>query len=150
MNPPPSLVETVELLDTLSSREERIDILMALAARLRPVPERIARRPYPESHRVPGCESQVYIWAEPRPDGTSDFHFAVENPQGVTAQALAAILQQSCSGAPVDEIQAIPEEIVFRIFGRELSIAKITGLTGMIRKLKEAVRSRETGVRRGC
>ncbi|GAB4130808.1 MAG: hypothetical protein Kow001_24400 [Acidobacteriota bacterium] len=136
MTPPPELGEVLELLESVGSREERIDLLMSLANRLRPVPERIARRPYPETHRVPGCESQVYIWAERRPDGTADFHFAVENPQGVTAQALAAILQQTCSGAPADQIRAVPEDVIFRIFGRELSIAKITGLTGIIRMLK--------------
>jgi cysteine desulfuration protein SufE len=142
MSPPPELEEVLELLDSVGSREERIDLLMSLANRLRPVPERIARRPYPETHRVAGCESQVYIWAERRPDGTADFHFAVENPQGVTAQALAAILQQTCSGVPAEQIRAIPEDVIFRIFGRELSIAKITGLTGVIRKLQTLAEQR--------
>ena len=61
---PENLADFLEFFDLLSDRADQIDALTSFAERLEPVPESIAQRPYPESHRVPNCESQVYVWAE--------------------------------------------------------------------------------------
>ncbi|HYL12866.1 MAG TPA: SufE family protein, partial [Terriglobales bacterium] len=105
------LLATLEALD----RGDRIEILVDVARRFPRVPERIAVRPYPKEHLVPGCESEAYVWAEPRPDGTLTYHFAVENPQGISAMALAAILGGSLSGVSLDEVVAVPADVVYRI-----------------------------------
>ena len=96
------LVSTLESLE----REDRIEILIEAAGQFTPVPERIARRPFAAEHRVPGCESEAYVWSEAGPADTLSFHFAVENPQGISAMALAEILRSSLSGAPLDEVAA--------------------------------------------
>jgi len=127
---------TLEALD----RSDRIEVLVDVAKRFRRVPERIAVRPYPKEHLVPGCESEAYVWAEPRPDGSCTYHFAVENPQGVSAMALAAILGDSLSGVPLDEVAAVPADVVYRIFGRELSMGKSLGLMGMVNMVRTAAR----------
>jgi len=127
---------TLEALD----RGDRIEVLVDVARRFRRVPERIAVRPYPKERLVPGCESEAYVWTEPRPDGTLTYHFAVENPQGVSAMALAAILGDSLSGAPLDEVAAVPADVVYRIFGRELSMGKSLGLMGMVNMVRTAAR----------
>ena len=75
-----------------------------------------------------------------RPDGRLDFHFAVENPQGVSAMALAAILQDSLSGASLEEVREVPEDLIYGIFGTELSMGKSMGLMGMIRSVKNLAR----------
>jgi cysteine desulfuration protein SufE len=129
---PARLQELLGDLDSLSDRSERIDALIGIAGRFHDVPERIARRPFAEAHKVPACESQAYVFAEPRADGTLDFHFAVENPQGISAKALAVILGETVSGAPLDEVAALPGDVVYRIFGRELSMGKSMGLMGMV------------------
>jgi cysteine desulfuration protein SufE len=130
------LLATLEALD----RGDRIEILVDVARRFRRVPERIAVRPYPKEHLVPGCESEAYVWAEPRPDGTLTYHFAVENPQGISAMALAAILGGSLSGVSLDEVVAVPADVVYRIFGRELSMGKSLGLMGMVNMVRTAAR----------
>ena len=127
---------TMESLD----RPDRIQMLIDLAGRFTPVPPRIAQRPYPAERRVPGCESEAYVWAEPRPDGTLTYYFAVENPQGISAMALAAILGNTLSGAPLEKVAAIPGDVVFRIFGRELSMGKSLGLMGMVNMVRAAAR----------
>ena len=104
------------------------------------MPARIAQRPYPAEHRVPGCESEAYVWAEPSPDGTLTYYFAVENPQGISAMALAGILRDSLSGAPLEEVAAVPADVVYRIFGRELSMGKSLGLMGMVNMVRTAAR----------
>jgi cysteine desulfuration protein SufE len=129
-----SLLATLETLD----RNDRIEMLVDVARRFRSVPERIAVRPYPKEHRVPGCESEAYVWAEPRPDGALTYYFAVENPQGISAMALAAILGDSLSGELLDEVAAVPADMVYRIFGRELSMGKSLGLMGMVNMVRAA------------
>ena len=93
---PEKLAKLVDLLGLIPDRVDRIQMLIDIADRFRRVPERIAKRPYPEDHRVPGCESEAYVWAEEQPNGTLQFHFAVENPQGISAMATAEIGRASC------------------------------------------------------
>jgi cysteine desulfuration protein SufE len=128
------LLATLEALD----RGDRIEMLVDVAKRFRRVPERIAARPYPKEHLVPGCESEAYAWAEPQADGTLTYHFAVENPQGISAMALAAILADSLSGAPLETVAEVPADIVYRIFGRELSMGKSLGLMGIVNVVRTA------------
>ena len=129
---PEKLQETVELLALLPERGDRIQLLIDFAERFQEVPERIARRPFGDEHKVPACESEAYLWAEERPDGSLDFHFAVENPQGISAKALAVILGDTLSGAPLEEVAKVPREVVYDLFGRDLSMGKSMGLMGMV------------------
>ena len=123
-------------------RENRIRALIDTAERFRPVPSRVAVRPYPADHRVPGCESEAYVWAEPNPDGTLTFHFAVENPEGISAMALAVLLRESLSGAPLAEVASIPTDMIYRVFSKELSMGKALGLAGMVGKVRAVAQHR--------
>jgi cysteine desulfuration protein SufE len=129
---PDKLARTLETLGMVSDRGERIQLLIDIADRFREVPPQVARRPFAEEHRVPACESEAYVWGESRPDGALDFHFAVENPQGISAKALAVLLGDSLSGAPPEQVAAVPQDIVYKVFGSELSMGKSMGLMGMV------------------
>jgi cysteine desulfuration protein SufE len=129
---PVKLEELVELFRSIPERTERIEALVSIADRFRPVPEEIARRPFPEEHRVKHCESEAFVWAQERGDGTLDFFFAVENPQGITAMATAVILSETLSGARPDLVAAVPWNVIYEFFGRELSMGKSMGLMGMV------------------
>ena len=143
------LGELGELVSELSGldRAGRIEALIALAEGYREVPARIAARPFPEQNKVPACESQAYVFAEPRPDGSLDFHFAVENPQGISAKALAAILARTLSGASLDAVTRVPVEVVEQLFGRELSMGKSLGLSGMLLGVQREARDRMAEVK---
>ena len=138
------LGELHELVSELSAldRSGRIEALIALAEGYREVPARIAARPFPEPNKVPACESQAYVFAEPRPDGSLDYHFAVENPQGISAKALAAILARTLSGKGLEAVTRVPVEIVEQLFGRELSMGKSLGLSGMLLGVQREARDR--------
>jgi cysteine desulfuration protein SufE len=129
---PEKLARTLETLGMISDRGERIQLLIDIADRFREVPPQIGRRPFPEEHRVPACESEAYVWGQVRPDGALDFHFAVENPQGISARAMAVLLGDSLSGAPLEQVAAVPQDIVYKVFGNELSMGKSMGLMGMV------------------
>lgn len=129
---PAPLAEILDDFDWIADRRERSEMLIHYADRFEDVPERIATRPFDESHRVPACESEAFVWVEPRPDGTLELYFAVENPQGISARALAAILDLGLSGQPPEAIASVSPEIVFELFGKDLSMGKGQGLTGMV------------------
>lgn len=116
----------------ISTREERVDYLIALADEFQAVPAAIATKPYDEAHRVIGCESEAFVWAIDRADGTVDFYFDVLNPQGLSAKAMSAILDQACSGAPLEQVAAIRGEVVFTFFGKDISMGKGRGLTELL------------------
>ncbi|MGE0601000.1 MAG: SufE family protein [Dehalococcoidia bacterium] len=114
-----------------ADRSERVEMLIEYADRFEEVPESIAERPFPEEHHVQKCESDAYVWAKDNPDGTLKFYFAVENPQGISAKAWSAIMDETLSGQPLEVVADTPCDIVFTVFGKEVSMGKGMGLMGI-------------------
>jgi cysteine desulfuration protein SufE len=137
---PEKLLRTLDALSLLSDRAERIQALIDIAGRFEEVPPRIARRPFPTLNEVPACESEAYVFEERGGDGTLKFHFAVENPQGISAKALAVILEDTLSGAPPEQVAAVQPDIIYKIFGNELSMGKSMGLLGMVGMVQAAAK----------
>ena len=129
---PEKLADTLDALAMIPDRNERIQLLIDIAGKFQEVPPQVATRPFPEENRVPACESEAFVWAQRRPDGGLDFHFAVENPQGISAKAMAVILKDNLSGQPLDQVAAVPQDVVYQVFGKELSMGKSMGLMGMV------------------
>lgn len=125
-----------------ADRTERIDLLIGYADRFKEVPPTIATRPFPEEHHVQKCESDAYVWAEDLPNGTLKFHFAVENPQGLSAKAWAVILDETLSGQPLEQVAAVPCDSVFTVFGKEVSMGKGMGLMGIVDMVTAFARQR--------
>ncbi len=126
------LDQVVQLFEEAPDEDYRAELLIEYATRYRAPSPQLHPKPFPPSSKVPGCESEVYIFSDPKNDGTLEFSFAVENPQGVSAKALASILQESLSGAALEEILPISPEFVHRVFGRTLSMGKGQGLMNMV------------------
>lgn len=137
---PKPLQAQLDDLAMFPDRAERIEALIDIGrGYVHPSAEEVPRT---DAARVPGCESEVYVKAIAKEDGTLDFRYAVDNPQGISAMALAQILHEGLRGVPRKEIAEVPEEFVYEVFGRELSMGKSMGLMGMIRMVKaEASRS---------
>lgn len=131
---PPKLAEVLEDFSFLTDRSERSEYLIEIADRFKEakVTPDIAMKPYEESQRVPACESEAFVWALDNPDGTLTYRFDVLNPQGLSAMAMSVILNDSCSGTPLEQVAAVTTDIVFKIFGREISMGKGQGLMGIV------------------
>ena len=111
---------------------DRTSMLLSYADQFKEVPPSIATRPFPKTHQVPQCESDAYVWARKQADGTLKLYFAVENPSGVSAKALAAILDKTLSGLPPSEIATVDCGIVEQIFRQNISMGKGMGLMAMV------------------
>lgn len=134
---PSKLQEILDLFATFDDPADRTNLLLSYADQFREVPAEVATRPFGQDHLVPHCESEAYVWAVRQPDDTLKLHFAVENPSGISAKALAAILDRSLSGLPPDQIAEITPDIVEAIFRQNISMGKGMGLMSMV----QAVRS---------
>ncbi len=132
---PAPIQEFLDLLEMMPDRADRIDALISMTDSYKVVgPEQVSK-PYPENHRVPGCESEIFAWAFVEPNGLR-FEFAVENPQGISAMAWAAILKRGLDGLSPEEVQEVPDELVYQVFGKELSMGKSMGLMNTLRLCK--------------
>ncbi len=139
---PDSLAEVLDIFASLD-RTDRMNTLLDYSDRFAQVqvPPAVATRPFPENRRVQRCESEAYVWALPREHGPGlQYWFAVENPNGVSARALAVLLDETCSGADPAQVAAIPGDIVFDLFGREISMGRGEGLMGMVSMVTGAAR----------
>lgn len=130
---PLRLQEQIDMLEMFPDRADRIDALVALGSRYDAA--QFADVPRAEANRVPGCESEVYLSVEPMGLGLR-FKFAVDNPQGISAMALAQLLDEGLSGEALEQVADVSEDLVFEVFGRELSMGKSMGLTGMVRMVR--------------
>lgn len=119
-------------------RAERIQALIDLGDKFKPVPAEIAAQPYAPQNRVPHCESEAYVFPQSQPDGTLKFYFDVLNPQGISAKATAVLLDRALSGASLDAVLGVNPDVIYDIFGRELSMGKNMGLTAMVNMCKAA------------
>ena len=129
---PASLQDMLDLIAGITDPAERASVLISFADQFREVPPEVATRPFPRSHQVPQCESDAYAWALRQPDGTLKLYFAVENPSGISARALAVILDKSLSGRPPAEVARVSPDIVERIFRQNISMGKGMGLMSMV------------------
>jgi cysteine desulfuration protein SufE len=135
MTVPVALQSQLDDLALFPDRPDRIEALLAIGDEYRNYsPAEVART---EANRVPGCESEVFFAFESLSQGTQRYRFAVDNPQGISAMALAVILEK-LSGSAREQVATVSEDVVYEIFGRELSMGKSMGLTSMVRMLKEA------------
>ena len=135
---PANLQAVLDDLEFLTDRRERIDYLISLGESYSNFPpEEVPRT---DNARVAGCESEVYFAAAPLPEGGLRYRYAVDNAQGISAMAMAKILDDGLSGVSPQEVEGVPEDLAMAIFGRELSMGKGLGLGQMIRMAKDAAR----------
>lgn len=137
---PQKLDQVLETFDMFPDPSDRTSMLLSYADQFREVPPEIAARPFPKEHQVPQCESDAYVWAVKRPDNTLQLYFAVENPAGVSARALAAILDRTLSGLPPSDIATVSCDIVERIFRQNISMGKGMGLMAMVNAVQALAR----------
>ena len=129
---PEPLQDLLDTFATFDDQSERAQVLISFADAFKPVPPEVATRPFGKDHLVPACESEAYVWARLQPDGKMNLYFAVENPSGISAKALATMLTKTLSGLTPAEIATVSPEIVERLFRQNISMGKGMGLMSMV------------------
>ena len=133
---PERLRDVLAVFASIDDPADRATLLIDFADQFRPVPPDVATPPFPKSRLVPYCESEAYVWLVPQANGTANLHFAVENPSGISAKALASILTSTLSGLTPEEIEQVPPDIVEQIFRQNISMGKGMGLMAMVQAVQ--------------
>jgi cysteine desulfuration protein SufE len=120
-----------------SDRQERIDILIDFAKNLPPLPDRLAAH-RDASHRVEECQSPVYLFVELEGDRVALHADApIEAP---TVRGFVSLLIEGLSGATVEEVLKVPNDLVDRCALPEvLGMLRVRGLSGVLRSIKREV-----------
>jgi len=141
---PEKLQEVIEDFSFITSRNDRMEYLISIADRFDEVkvPEEISTAPHPEENHVLYCESDAYVWAVDQPDGTQKYYFDVLNPQGLSAMAMSVILADALNGEKPENIAQVKNDIVFKIFGKEISMGKGQGLMGIVSMVTGSARQK--------
>ena len=137
---PAALRDVLDAFALVDDPSDRAALLIDFADQFKPVPPDVATPPFPKDRQVPFCESEAYVWLVPQADGTANLHFAVENPSGVSAKALASILTSTLSGLTPEDIEQVSPDIVEQIFRQNISMGKGMGLMAMVQAVQALAR----------
>lgn len=119
--------------------EDRKELYLDLARDLPPLPDRFAGL-RDEAHRVPECDSPVFLFAEA--DGRRIRLFADAPVEAPTVRGFVALLLLGLDGATLDEILSVPDDLIVRAGIHEvlggLHTKRARNLAYMLRRLKAA------------
>jgi cysteine desulfuration protein SufE len=127
-----------EELDIFDDWMERYQFIIELGRKLPPFPEAWTN----DAHRVPGCQSRVWMEAELR-DGS--LYFA-GNSDAAIVSGLVALLLRVYSGRTPDEIAAT-DPVFLKDLGllEALSTNRGNGIAAMARKVREVAALQRAG-----
>lgn len=135
MTLPSAAGEALQAFTALSGWEQRARLLMQWGDRLEPLSD-IERS---DEQRVHGCESNVWLVAEPR---TGRWHFRAYSDARLL-RGLLALLLARVDGLPADELSAIDLPGWFEQLGlgRQLSPSRSNGLNAVLKRMQELIGS---------
>lgn len=103
---PQALADIIETFQ-FSDRQEKMDLLLEFAEKLRPIPQDLIQGAG-EPEAVPECMTPVSVFVEKGIQGLR-FYFEIP-PESPTIRGFAAIVQQGLWDVSAEEILAIPQD----------------------------------------
>lgn len=123
-----------------SDRDTRLEALLDLSRKLPALPpERQAEQERAE-HRVPECQTPVFLWAEVR---EGRVRLAADVPrESPTVRGFVSLLVHSLDGATPADVEAVPDDLLHALaLDDALGMLRTQGLTAIVRRIKRAVRA---------
>jgi len=121
-----------------ADKQERIELLIDFAKNLPPLPDRLLAHK-DATHRVEECQSPVYIFVER--DGDCVAIHADAPIEAPTVRGFVAILVEGLSGAKVEDVLAVRNDLFDRLGLPEiLGMLRVRGLNGVLHRVKADVR----------
>ena len=141
---PPKLAEIVDEFAS-APREVVLEMLLEFADAVPPLPADLAGHEGME--QVPECQTQFFLKAEVRADGTVVSHFDCP-PEAPTTRAFAGILAEGLAGAGAAEVLSVPDDLYARMgLAQAISPLRVRGGTAILARLKRQVAEQSAGVR---
>lgn len=143
---PEPLEEIVADFVALPERQ-RLELLLEFSRDLPPLPARLAAD-HDALEPVAECQSPIFLIVELDRPGVADspvrLHFDAP-AQAPTTRGFAGILHAGLDGLPADEVLAVPDDVPQRLgLTAAVSPLRLTGMAGMLRRIKRQVREKAT------
>ncbi len=134
---PPDLEDICENFAFFDNWEDRFTYLIDLGKKLPPFPEQLRDEP----HRVHGCQSNVWLDLQ---NNHQQLHLLAVSDAHIV-NGLIAILRSLYHGQPVDHVQTLDAEQLFRTLGLDehLSPTRRNGLHAMIQRIRQLAAAQE-------
>lgn len=121
-----------------ADRDTRLETLLDLSRTLPPLPEAFAAARDRESHRVPECQSPVYLWTTVA-EGVVRLHADVPR-ESPTVRGFVSLLVRALDGTTPADVAAMPDDLLTRLrLDETLGMTRTHGLTAIIRRVKRLV-----------
>ncbi len=119
--------------------EEKLELLVEMADELPATSAGRCACPDAESCRVQECQTAVYLWIDVI-DGRVRLEADVPK-KSPTVRGLVTLVIQGLSGATVEEVAALPDDLVAHIgLQRALGMQRQQGFRGVVARIKREAR----------
>lgn len=120
-----------------ADRQTRLEALLELSRKLPPLPERLQAASDREAHRIPECQTPVFLWVE-LVDGR--LHLAADvPPESPTVRGFVSLLVDALHGADPAATR-IPDDLLHRLGLEEaLGMMRTQGLSALVRRLQRLI-----------
>jgi cysteine desulfuration protein SufE len=123
-----------------ADRTTRLETLLDYSRKLPPLPERLERQKDNEDHRVPECQTPVFLWVEVE-NGQVHIHADVP-PESPTVRGFISLLARSLDGVARDEVARVPDDLLDQLgLSETLGMTRTQGLTAVLYRIKRSVAS---------
>jgi cysteine desulfuration protein SufE len=136
-----SLPQLDEIIDTFQSVDEemRLELLLDYARKLPALPEQYQAERDAGLHKVPECQTPVFMWVETDPTNGTQIHVDVAE-EAPTVQGLLSIIVNGTRGEAADKVAALPSDLIDQLgLGEKIRMQRHVGLTGIIGRIKQQV-----------
>jgi len=123
-----------------ADRDTRLETLLDLSRKLPPLSPALQEARERETHRVPECQTPVYLWVD-RVEGRIRLQAEVPR-ESPTVRGFVALLVQALDGALPEEVAALPDDLLHALrLDEALGMTRTHGLTAIVRRLKRAAQT---------
>lgn len=135
--------ELQEIIDDFHSlaTADRLQLLLEFSRELPALPPRYADHPE-LLEPVPECQSAIFLATEvdgTGPDAVVNLHFSAP-PEAPTTRGFAGILSAGLDGLTVAQVQAVPQDLPFRLaLAEAVSPLRLNGMGAMLARIKRQV-----------
>jgi cysteine desulfuration protein SufE len=123
-----------------ADRTTRLETLLDYSRKLPPLPERLEQQKNNGEHRVPECQTPVFLWVEVE-NGQVHIHADVSR-ESPTVRGFISLLARSLDGAAPDEVARVPDDLLDQLgLSETLGMTRTQGLSAILHRIKRSVAS---------
>jgi cysteine desulfuration protein SufE len=121
-----------------ADRTTRLETLLDYSRKLPPIPQRLESEREREDHRVPECQTPVWLWVEVD-EGHVHIHADVPR-ESPTVRGFISLLAKTLDGVSPDDVARVPDDLLDQLgLSETLGMTRTQGLSAILFRIKRSV-----------